>query len=189
MTSRTTEPRHWTTVDVERSWSYFTNPEQHKGDRSHVATLGFCQHLLERLRPLIVLEAGSYEGDFARMAAKLITEWHGMVVTTDPVDHKWDRPANCIYIQDDFAAIAEECPEAIGNASFIYVDSGPGIDWPVQLNIRWQHYCLAKEWTAPGGVVVCDDTAEDWPGVKEIREEALYLNDDIGRGVTVWQKT
>lgn len=141
----------------------------------------------------VVVEAGTYLGNFSLTASRLAT----LVYTADPHDYGWtglldeNGITNVVFVQDDFEEIATRHPEVVGRVDFAFIDSGPRRPFEgeeVDHGMRYRHYKAAKRWARSGGLVVVDDVnANDWYGVHRIRAEAgLVLLG--GRGLSVWQK-
>lgn len=160
----------------------------------------FLGQLIRFIQPQIIVEAGTYKGNFAVVAASILKQEHinGQVYTADPLDH---GAVKCIeenglevyitYLQDDFEQLAVEWPFIVGRVGFAFIDSGPPFpegDENFDANVRWRHYEAAKAWMAPSGIIAVDDTLQtDWFNSSKVSAEA-GVNLRAGRGLSLWQK-
>lgn len=158
-------------------------------------TLHLLHGLVMATPAQIIVEAGTYRGNFACIAGSVAKANGGKVYTADAIDYAWggmlvdnDLVETVRFVHADFAAIIQVAPQIIGNVDFALVDSGPPCAYGWDHEMRFRHYELAKAWVKPGGVVVVDDVnATDWFGVDIIRKEAALVF-PLGHGISVWQK-
>lgn len=148
--------------------------------------------LLEAWQPKVVVEAGSYKGTFAIVAAKASPE--AQVYTADAIDHNWlfmcehNGVADRVhFVNADFEQIAVRHPEIVGQVDLAFVDSG----WPMVAHeggVRYRHFQAAQRWVRLGGYILIDDMARrDWPGAEDIAQQCcLVLPTD--RGLGIWRR-
>jgi predicted O-methyltransferase YrrM len=167
---------------------------------SDAYSLLFLGQLIRFIQPQIIVEAGTYRGNFAVIAASILRQEHinGEVYTADPLDHgavkcieENDLDTYIHFIQDDFEQIAVEFPHVVGKVGFAFIDSGPPFaagDENFEIAVRWRHYEAVKGWMAPSGIIAVDDTLQtDWFNSSKISAEA-GLNLRAGKGLSLWQK-
>lgn len=153
-------------------------------------------NLLTFLQPRFVIEAGTYRGHFAIVAGALLRNQQkgGRVWSFDPTDYGvqgylvQNKITNVTLVAGGFEELEKQYAYLKGVVDLAFVDSGPDGPAPegFPADMRWQHYCLAKEYVRPKGLVVVDDLFGDWAHVEEIKAECWIL--EGGRGVGVWQK-
>lgn len=155
-------------------------------------TLDTLFPLLYELNPLVIVEAGTYRGTFAIIAARSFP--NARILTADIVNHNWGHfaersglaPGAITFVQADFEQIAVRHPDIVGAVDVALVDSG----WPTiadEPEMRLRHFRAAQRWVKPGGHVFVDDMRGDWVGRETIAAECcLILPTD--RGLGVWRK-
>lgn len=152
------------------------------------ASLRFLFGLLTFIRPRVIVEAGTYRGDFTLVAAKLAEAWAGEVYTADTIHYSElpDMP-NLTYFHGDYG---DMLPSVEGEIEFAFVDSGPPCLDEFDYGIRKRHYLATKKALKIGGIIAVHDTnkCSDWSYGEEIVEEAGVILRG-GCGLTLWQKT
>lgn len=160
------------------------------------SSLHWLIRLLEFTAPRFVIEAGTYMGHFAIVAAGVLHNQRrgGKVWTFDPQDYgsrTWieqNKLDNVDYVQAGFEELPVRYPWLMGMVDLAFVDSGPHGEAPEGFNkaMRFEHYELAKTMVRPHGLVIVDDLMGEWEHVETIREECVIL--EGGRGIGLWQK-
>lgn len=142
-------------------------------------TLDFLFALLEYLRPAVIVEAGTWRGDFAIEAARRLPDSH--VYSADVIRAVTDPGLpNLTLFHGDFGEMLEDGMPF----DFAFIDSGPSNE---DFGVRLRHWHRAKFRVSPGGLVVCHDMIHrDWMGGEEIASESLLLNG--GKGLALWRK-
>jgi predicted O-methyltransferase YrrM len=149
-------------------------------------SLMFLFALAFYLKPKVVVEAGTYQGHFSVVLARLLPDCH--VWTADPYTRMSESssPSNLHFVQGDFDEMLNARPILKGRVDFAFIDSGPpmAVEEP---EVRWRHWTSCKAFMRSGGVMACHDTntASEWPRGMEIASESMRL--DGGRGVCLWQ--
>jgi predicted O-methyltransferase YrrM len=137
------------------------------------------------LRPKVIVEAGTYQGHFAVVVARLLPEC--AVWTADPQSRLGEgAEPNLHFVRADFDAMLADQPDLRGQVDFAFIDSGP--PWAAEEpEMRWRHWTSCKAFMRSGGIMACHDTnaATTWPRGTDIARESLRLNG--GRGVCLWQ--
>lgn len=158
------------------------------GEATDQLALRWATLLMRLHRPRIVVEAGTYRGHFAILAAATMRDLgiDGHVYTADPYDYGVAAfiEANNLrsYItshQGDFEELFDRHPEIVEHIDFAYIDSGPGVALgsdgtiigreivetlddggpdPRFTSMRWRHYLKARINLAENGIIVVDDT-------------------------------
>jgi len=152
--------------------------------------------------PVTVVEAGTFQGDFALSAAKVMEQLErgGKVFTADPVDHGLEERAKekgledyIVYWKGDFEEMLRQKLRGY-MVDFAFIDSGPIQDimndrelFIKMRGIRYQHYQAVMPYMVSGGLICVDDMIKiDWSGADKILADAdIHLKG--GRGLTIKQ--
>jgi predicted O-methyltransferase YrrM len=143
-------------------------------------TLALLFELLGYLKPAVIVEAGTWRGDFAIGAARRCPE--SRVFTADVIRGAPDPGLpNLTFFHGDFDAMLE----TVGAFDFAFIDSGPA---EAEQSLRWRHWSSAQYKVRPGGIVACHDVIHtDWVGGPEIAATSSLLLAG-GKGLALWQK-
>jgi predicted O-methyltransferase YrrM len=141
-------------------------------------TLALLFELIGYLKPAVIVEAGTWRGDFAIGAARRCPD--SRVYTADVIPVDAPSLPNLTLFRGDFGAMLE----AVGPFDFAFIDSGPA-DEP---GLRFRHWRTAREMVNPGGIVACHDVIHtDWVGGPEIAATASLVLAG-GKGLALWQR-
>jgi len=145
-------------------------------------TLLVLYHLLNYLRPKVVVEAGTWLGHFSVVASEILPD--SKIYTADTFEAGVVGPPNMQFYHGDFEAMLQTISEPI---DFAFIDSGPPFVQEWEHDVRWRHYSAVKPYMAKGGLIVSHDmNSRDWNYAEEIlAESSLYLPG--GRGITIKQ--
>ena len=146
-------------------------------------TIYFLASLLNFEQPEVVVEAGTYRGHFAIMAATVLP--NSRVFTSDPVDWGLPQMGNLFYFQTDFEEMLSGLkPRSV---DFAFIDSGCPPGQTLDKSVRWRHYQAVKPYMAKDGIIAVHDmNATDWYNAGKILADSdLYLQ--AGRGLTLEQ--
>jgi predicted O-methyltransferase YrrM len=143
-------------------------------------TLALLFELIGYIKPAVIVEAGTWRGDFAIVAAWRCPE--SRVYTADVIQAAPDPGLpNLTFYHGDFGAMLK----TVGPFDFAFIDSGPDEHEP---GLRWRHWSHALLKVRPGGFVACHDVIHtDWVGGPEIAGTASLVLAG-GKGLALWQK-
>jgi len=148
-------------------------------------TLEFLQALVIYQHPTLIVEAGTYLGHFAILAARGVPD--AIVYTADTCPYEWPQfmEPNIRFYLGDFTEMLPVL--APGTVDFAFIDSGPPFKDAWENDVRLRHYEAVKPYMKAGGLIVSHDmNATDWSGAETIRAEA-GLRLVGGRGITIRQ--
>ena len=144
-----------------------------EGGGTEVETLHFLYGLLKYMQPKVIVEAGTYRGDFAVLARSACPS--AEIFTADIFKHKWtdDLEKDATFFLGDFEKMLHvKCVEI----DFAFIDSGPP---PVlkppqhEPGVRLRHYNAVMPYMAVGGIIATHDTGKtDWDGATSILFDA-----------------
>lgn len=137
-------------------------------DASGAQFLNWLNQYMQWATPAVIVEAGTFEGHFALVAAKT-SALYGFPC------HVWTADVQSFGIEAKVAEhaldnlhvhigdFAEMLEASIGERSvdLAYIDSGKTYGVDVQDDIRWQHFLAVQPFMKRGGLVVVDDTQRD----------------------------
>ena len=157
-------------------------------EATEIETLAFLGEFLRYMQPELIVEAGTWRGHFASLAAQMCPE--SEIHTADVKHWDDDKPQhpNLHYHICDFEEMLPKLPKSV---DFAFIDSGP-VDFENikehEHFIRFRHWRACKKYLSRGGYMACHDMInDDWAGADVIKEESgLYL--PAGRGLCIWQK-
>lgn len=164
-------------------------------DGSSVEFLEFATRLLLMTRPYSVVEAGTFEGAFAVLAALTMRfqERPGKVWTADVKDFGAAALAEKNGVTDllhlylgDFAEMLAK-HHSHESVDLALIDSGPTFGVETAPDVRWAHFQAVLPYMKRGGLIIVDDTqpGADWAHVSDIRARGVTL---LGsRGCTLVQ--
>jgi hypothetical protein len=142
-------------------------------------------------KPQVIVEAGTYRGHFAALAAASVGPTVS-VYTADPtafVMTPW--PEQITFHHGCFLEMLALYREELeGKVEFAFIDSGPPCtkDHKEWSTIRIDHYEAVKSYLTPDGLIMVHDTnATDWEGANQIIAEAFWRTRQ-GRGLTAFSK-
>lgn len=178
-------------LTVRAFHSVFTESDEHA---SAPATVDLAAMLVTFIRPVNIVEAGTYRGHMALALANMLRLFDsaGKVYTADPenyiqpaLDHPDVAPVlpYVHYHQGDFLEMLATVPDPIG---FAYIDAS-SVENP---RMRWDHANEVYRRLTPGALMLVDDTAsEDWADAQRFREWGRFnLHLPQHRGLTIIQK-
>ncbi len=165
-----------------------------------VETLQFLFCLIEYMKPLVIVESGTYKAHFVLFA--LAANPSALIFTADPRQYHEktvkemakinDLPTdNIIEFRGTFIEMLAQNPHLAGSINLAFIDSGPpyGAGTVFTLDeathkIRWQDYQAVKNYMAYNGIIISHDMNQcGWPGHREILDEGILLPG--GRGITL----
>lgn len=150
-------------------------------DATEEETMLFLGAFLQLLRPGIVVEAGTFKGHFAEMAAQLTD---ATVFTADPGPCEYEPSTpQIVSCKMDFSAMLDT--HDIRNIDVAFIDSGLPCVNVFEAGIRFRHYEEVHSRMRSGGVIVTHDVnTTDWVGATIIRDAATILFPG-GRGLAL----
>lgn len=121
----------------------------------------------------LIVEAGTWMGDFAEAAAKACP--NAKLLTADPLKVAFLRQGNIFFYQGDFSDMLTK--HIVGSpriVDFAFIDSGPPMPTDAfEDGIRIRHFHAVLPYMRPGGIVAVHDMAtRDWQGAQEIADMA-----------------
>lgn len=161
---------------------------------SEPASVDLLCMLTAFIRPMVVVEAGTYAGHAALAMANVLRHVNpeGKVYTSDVVDSvsgllKKSAAFLAPYVEfyhGDFVDMLHTVP---GEIDLAYIDASDARE----PNLRMRHASAVWPRMRPGGLVLVDDTeSKDWAGAKVFRDWAkcggLHLTQQ--RGLTIIQR-
>lgn len=159
------------------------------GGGTETETLHFLYGLIHYMQPKVIVEAGTYQGDFTILARHACPK--AAILTADIFKHKWIDDVNnhAAFFLGDFEKMLQEQLQGI-EIDFAFIDSGPP---PIlkppwhESGVRLRHYNAVLPYMAKGGIITTHDTGtDDWHGVSTIKENA-GINLNCGRGLSLRQ--
>jgi len=152
-------------------------------------TLNFLSDLIAFTEPHTIVEVGTYRGWGTAVLAETLRVYNlpGHVWSCDPIDHgvihMLEQAELSTYVTLITGTFEDLLPQLSTPIDLAYIDASakhePGL--------RLRYTKLALEYLAPHGLIVVDDTAGDWKGVKSLRRLA-NLTLPQNRGLTIVSK-
>ena len=145
-------------------------------------------------KPGVIVEAGTFMGHFALVAAKTahIFGFPAHVWTADVKDFGLSERIEsndlhgCITeFRGDFAAMLDT-HLGVRSVDLAYIDSGPTHGVDVVPEVRWEHLAAVMPYMKRGGLIIVDDTQTKahWPRKDQIRAMGVTIG-DAHRAVTL----
>jgi hypothetical protein len=135
-------------------------------------------------QPYILVEAGTWRGDFARHIEDYLQLGRSYLYTADTLDAEKPNILGMYFHHMDFEEMLGD--HLMGReVNFAFIDSGPPFAEQWEDGVRFRHYTAVQPFMAKNGIIAVHDTnSVDWQGAEQIIAEADFRFKG-GRGLTI----